>query len=291
MNNKKSICQIHKEIEKEVIDFNAHVVSAGEESITDYLMWRWSLANKELSHFSAKTFTRPEENTKSGADIELELWIIGNKYSLPLVIQSKKLSREHNKYRAALSYPKDTKNQITKLLDYANKGNKVPLYMFYSQSSEAPYWKTTDCGIFIAHADDMLSFAGLPKATSLSKIEILNKCIRFHDLFCVDKSNNSQTDLISNIIDKLARLNIEKDRSIDRYLTDSLPNYVRYILDHPLIEKYPEIKSPQEVEEIKSIIKRQYLKYFFINGSESDELKVLRNIAVYDARTKLTDQP
>ena len=272
MSANKTICEIHKEIEEEVIDFNAHVKSAGEESITDYLMWRWSLANKDFSHFNAKSFTRHEENSTSGADLELELWLVGNVYSLPLVIQSKKISEEYNSYKAVLSYPNGSSDQITKLLTYTNKYNKTPLYMFYSQSSEAHHWKTKDCGVFIAHANDILNFTTLPKGTRLSKTEILEKCIRFHDLFCGQVDNSSsQADLVNLVVDKLTSLNSKRERVINKYPTESLPDYVKYILDE--------------------IPKADFLDYesfrYLFNSSKKkiNKLNKFRQIAVYDART------
>lgn len=85
-----SLCQMHKDIEEEVIDFSTYVQSAGEESITDYLFWRWALANRKYSHFTAKTFTKFQESRVTGADFEMEIWFVGKSFSLPLAIQAKK---------------------------------------------------------------------------------------------------------------------------------------------------------------------------------------------------------
>lgn len=58
------LCQMHKNIEDEVVDFTAHVPSAGEESITDYLFWRWSLLNQKNSHLVARACHQLSQTTQ-----------------------------------------------------------------------------------------------------------------------------------------------------------------------------------------------------------------------------------
>ncbi|MEC5210865.1 nitrogen fixation protein [Psychrobacter sp. PL15] len=273
-----SLCQMHKNIEDEVIDFNAHVQSAGEESITDYLFWRWSLANRSTSHFTAKTFTKIEENKITGADFEMEIWFIGDNYSLPLAIQAKKISNEHKAYRSAFSYPDDTKQQINTLLNYAKQNKRVPLYMLYSKSAMCTYSKTPDCGIYIANALDIERFSDLPKGTKLPKTSILNKCIHFYQLFCASNQNDlTGEDSIQTVISTLRELLAEKSafteaviKQVEDCKTEILPNYVRLILD----------SDQQKLnidEELVQIIQKMSKSYGEIEP---------RKIVVIDARQK-----
>jgi len=232
------LCQIHKNIEDEVVDFTAHVLSAGEESITDYLFWRWSLANQSTSHLTAKTFTKHQESWYTGADFEMEIWLIGDSYSLPLAIQAKKISSEHDSYRSAFSYPNDSKQQIQKLLSYSRNNKRVPLYMLYSQSAICPYSKTSDCGVYIASAFDIENFVNLPKGTRLSKSKILDRCIHFYQLFC-DLKQDGVNDSISiqaitnrfkELLSKKSALKSKVIEQIENNKTEILPDYVQLIL-------------------------------------------------------------
>lgn len=232
-----SLCQIHREIESKVMDFSAHVPLAGEESITDYLFWKWSLANRSQSHFTAKSFTKSEENKTTGADFEMEIWFVGDSYSLPLLIQAKKISSEHKSYRSAFSYPNDTKQQINTLLRYASQYKRVPLYILYSQSALCPYSKTPDCGVYIASAFDIERFANLPNRTRLSKSKILDRCIHFHQLFCSlkqDDINNpvsiqTITNRLEKLLSKKSVLKSSFTEQIENSKTEILPDYVRLI--------------------------------------------------------------
>ncbi len=253
------LCQMHKEIEEEVIDFNAHVQSAGEESITDYLFWRWSVANLKYSHFTAKTFTKYEESRDTGADFEMEIWFVGKTFSLPLAIQAKKISIEHNSYRKAFSYPDYTKQQIQKLLSYARNNKRVPLYMFYSQSALCSYSKTPDCGVYIASALDIEKFANLSKGTALPKTKILNRCIHFYQLFCASNQENlNGGSPVQTIIDILKESLAKKSAVTDEFIeqiesckTEVIPNYVQLILNSDQQNINEDKKLVQEIEKMR----------------------------------------
>ncbi len=252
------ICQTLKHVAEEVTEFTIQVSAVGEESITDYLFWRWMLANLSQSFFQLQfeSFTKNQESKVSGADFELEIWLIGAEYSLPLVIQAKKISSEHKAYRSAFRYPKDTKHQIDTLLNYARTRKKVPLYIFYSQpisydkkpigydnqTSRHIYRKSSDGGIYIAYAMDIMKFANRKPRAKVSKTEILNKCINFHDLFCplnqASSSNKSNIQIIveafkASLGDK-SGMRGELIEQIDRSKTEQLPEYVKLIMRQKL---------------------------------------------------------
>lgn len=255
---------MHKNIEDEVVDFTAHVPSAGEESITDYLFWRWSLVNQKNSHLIAKSFTKLEENKTTGADFEMEIWFVGDSYNLSLAIQAKKISSEHDSYRGAFSYPKDSKQQIQKLLSYSRNNKRVPLYMLYSQSAECPYFKTPDCGVYIASAFDIEKFANLPKGTRLSKSKILDRCIHFYQLFC-DLKQDGMNDSISiqtitnsfkELLSNKSALKSKLTEQIENNKTEVLPDYVQIILE----SSQQQLNSNKKLRQsIQKMIKNDHL--------------------------------
>lgn len=270
------LCQMHKNIEDEVVDFTAHVPSAGEESITDYLFWRWSLLNQKNSHLVAKSFTKHEESKTTGADFEMEIWFIGDIYTLPLAIQAKKISNEHKAYRSAFSYPNDTKQQINTLLNYTKQNKRVPLYMLYSQSAVYPYSKTPDCGVYIASAFDIETFANLPKGTNLSKSKILEKCIHFYQLFCDLKQDGIDDSVsIQEITNRLKELLSKKSarknnfvEQIENSKTEILPDYVTLISESTQQQLHSDRRLRQDIHKM----------------IESDHLVEPRKIIVVDIR-------
>ena len=70
------LCVANKAVGVEVRDFILNVPDAKEESITDYLVWKWRALDTRFNYVNVKTFTRQEENAKTGADFELELWLV-----------------------------------------------------------------------------------------------------------------------------------------------------------------------------------------------------------------------
>ncbi len=93
-----SICDEMKELSAKVYDFISNVKSVQEESITEYLIWQWKKIHSKksfLKHY--KLHTKYEEST-SGADFELEVWIVKKRSYLPFLIQAKKIIYNTNSY-------------------------------------------------------------------------------------------------------------------------------------------------------------------------------------------------
>ena len=111
-----NLCQSHINLSIEVSQFLSNCTDVKEESVTDYLVWKWSELDKRFKHININTFTRQEENKTTGADYELELWLIGRVFSFPLVIQAKKFIKNFDSYHAKLNYPDKTQNQLKTLL-------------------------------------------------------------------------------------------------------------------------------------------------------------------------------
>ena len=53
-----SLCDSNKALGREVSDFILNVPDVKEESITDYLVWKWCLLDKRFKYIRPTTFSR-----------------------------------------------------------------------------------------------------------------------------------------------------------------------------------------------------------------------------------------
>ena len=183
------LCESNKKVAKEVRDFIQNVPDVKEESITDYLVWKWAEIDKRFKFISIKTFTRKEENELTGADFELEIWLIGNRFRYPLLIQAKKLVKPFNSYVSKLNYPHGTQDQIKKLINYSHLKKRLPFYLFYSLPDKdtrtmCPNNDFLDCGAFLADAFTVKKFADRIWGSRVSKNKILSRSNPFYCIVC-----------------------------------------------------------------------------------------------------------
>ena len=251
-----NLCQSNRELNKEIKEFILNVDDVKEESITDYLVWKWKEIDKRFKSINVSTFTRHEENKFTGADFEMEIWLVGNKKNYPLVIQAKKFIKPYDTYVRKLNYPNNSKGQMNKLLSYSASNNKIPFYMFYSlpdkdTKSMCPNNDVSDCGMFLACANDIEEFADGKYGRRVSKNDILKKSNPFHCIFCCPLS------LEGNYFETYFNAIESENEDV------ALPEYINYLLKiHPL-----EI----DTQHIRSLIKEYRLEIF-------------KHIAVYDMR-------
>ncbi len=93
-------CIQHRKIAQNVWEFIDYVNNVGEESITDYLVWQWKKLNAQFNYINVVKHSKQYEHKTSGADFELELWMLLQNKSFSFVFQAKKLLREYNSYRS-----------------------------------------------------------------------------------------------------------------------------------------------------------------------------------------------
>jgi hypothetical protein len=184
-----NICDSNRAVSKEVLNFMQNVRDIKEESITDFLVWKWRELDKRFNYLSITTFNHAEENTSTGADFDLELWLVNRSYHVALAVQAKKFIKLHDRYVNRLNFPNGTKRQLDTLLSYAAQNNKLPFYFIYS----APGLQTkTICGlqchgesgVFMADANTMKEFADGEHGKSISRDDLLSKSDPFHCMFC-----------------------------------------------------------------------------------------------------------
>lgn len=183
------ICASNKAVSLEVKNFMIKVPDVKEESITDYLVWKWREVDKRFQYLSVTTFNRQEESSTTGADFALELWIVGDWGHVSLAVQAKKFIKLHDSYIKKLKYPHDTKKQLDTLLTYATKHNKLPFYFIYSiannqTSTRCNLHNTADSAIFMVHAKVIEEFADGKKGKHASRDELIGASHPFHCMFC-----------------------------------------------------------------------------------------------------------
>ena len=111
------ICESNKAVSDGVRSFMLHVKDAKEESITDYLVWKWRELDKRFNYLSVRTFNHNEESTLTGADYDLELWFVGSKTHISLVIQAKKFIKQYDSYVRKLRYQTTQRSRWTLCLN------------------------------------------------------------------------------------------------------------------------------------------------------------------------------
>lgn len=226
-------CEDHKAISSNVADFLSNVNSVNEESITDYLLWQWRSVDKTFKTINVSSFTKQHESKVSGADFEMELWVIGQKNYYSLVFQAKKLMKTYNSYVNKLNYPNNTGKQLKKLLHYAKTNNKIPFYAFYSlpdiSIKTMCYKNVNRTGVFMAHAKEVQKFANKSYGNKVSKHQLLAKSNPFHCMFCCPLTKGSLFRTPFNYTPQPYFKNYFPDKD-NIYSTDTLPEYVRYLL-------------------------------------------------------------
>lgn len=248
-------CQSHKSVTHEVKEFMLNVEGVGEESITDFLLWKWALIDKKFKSINVSSFTRHQESTVSGADFEMEVWLVGSKVSYPLVFQAKKFVKSYDAYVNKLNYPKNTKSQMNTLLRYASANRKIPFYAFYSIPDEKTkamcrHNDVNDCGVFMAHAKTVKEFADGKHGWKVSKNDLLGVSNPFHCVFCCPIAFRGYFENYFPFVD-------------GELYEQVPPTYVNYLLSVH--------KQEMSEEKIKDFI-QEY------------ELGKFRHIAIYDMR-------
>lgn len=251
-----------------VHEFISNVPNVGKESITDYLIWQWRKLDKRFNYLNLRKFTKQEENKKSGADFELELWLVGKRQYFPLLIQAKKFIKTYDCYCIKLNYLADKKRQIELLLEYAKKNNRLPFYLIYSipdRKTEVMCPKkeinphNDQISLFLADAYDLKEISDNCKNIKTSKNSILKHSNPFFCLFCCPLSENLPK-YFSRYYPEIGKSCVENGYI---YNDNNIPHYVRLLIENSL--------SEINKEEAKSYIKEFPLEH-------------IRNIAIIDMR-------
>jgi hypothetical protein len=222
-----NLCDVHKSVAAEVKQYLLNVPTVNEESITDYLVWKWRMLDSRFNCIDVRTHSHNKESTTSGADFEMELWLVGRELSLPLLFQAKKLARPYDGYVRKLRYPNNSKGQLALLLKYARRKRRLPFYAFYAVPDHTGGPKcnctgTTDCGVFVASAHAILAFANGKRGRRVSKGALLGASQPFYCWYCC-----SSLLFLNFYLNGLAKFFAPEMRGI---ATSELPPYARRVL-------------------------------------------------------------
>lgn len=227
------ICQGNKKLSTKVWDFMKYVDKVGEESITDYLLWQWSKLNTKFHYLSLDKHDKYKEHYVSGADFELELWILTKKHTIPFVFQAKKMLIDYNSYRAKFNYGNGRQIQVLQTFANNPKHPRLPFYIFYapadtSTRTKCRYLVPKKTAIFITDAKTVLDFINKhPQNKPLSKNNILNKTIPFHCLFCCP--------ILQKDIKRFFKRYFPSMEGIESIENIEIPNYVDLIANNEII--------------------------------------------------------
>ncbi|MGP9795935.1 DUF6615 family protein [Halomonas sp. 86] len=184
------ICKANIALGQEVHDFMVNVPNVNEESVTDFLIWRWRQLDSRFKYLSAKTFTKHQEHHLTGADFELELWLVGRKKAIPLLFQAKKFIKSFDSYVRKFNYPSNSQSQLATLQNYAASRSMLPFYAIYSPNAGGAKALCggrrlqPDSGVFMLPASDAKAFGDAKFGKRLGLQTILNKSNPFHCIFC-----------------------------------------------------------------------------------------------------------
>jgi hypothetical protein len=183
-----NLCDANKAVGIEVRNFILHVPSAKEETITDYLVWRWRILDERFNYVNIKTFSRHEEHATTGADFELELWLVGRSKCIPLLFQAKKFTQPFGGYRRKLNYPNNSQSQLQKLISYAASRRLLPFYSIYTDvAAIMPLCERRsdlETGIYMIDAETIKTFADGLHGRKISLGDLLRRSNPFHCMFC-----------------------------------------------------------------------------------------------------------
>lgn len=258
-----NICKANYSLSVDVRKFIEHVGDAKEESITDYLVWKWRELDKRFNYLRVTPFNHDEESSITGADFDLELWLVGKSFQVSLSVQAKKFIKRSDSYVTRLRYPKGSKAQMDKLLSYAKSRGSLPFYFIYTlpevttipmcsgRNGLIPH--AEDGAVFMADAHVMEDYANGKHGKRISRDQLLSAANPFHCIFCCPLAGS--------------------DAYFDHYFPSALgrtprrggelPSYVRRLLDSA------KDSNPQHVT---------------LEPDEREGLRAFRVVGVYDMR-------
>jgi len=238
-----NICKKDKQISHNVWEFIEHVKNVGEESITDYLIWQWSELDSKFKYINVEKHSKEKENKISGADFELELWILTPKYNISFVFQAKKLIKTYDAYRSKLDYKNGKKRQIDTLINFAKSEKKLPFYFFYSKSDDktitkCPTIEINKTALFITDAYSVNNLINTHKRKHLSKNEILKLTMPFHCLFCcplyIDNIGEYIKPIFPAIRDNIKMKSLDIPPYVSKIATGNIQDLNSFILQNNL---------------------------------------------------------
>ncbi|MGV7240673.1 DUF6615 family protein [Caballeronia sp. M23-90] len=268
------LCVANRQLSVEVQGFIKNVSEVKEESVTDFLAWKWRELDKRFHYINVDLFDRHEESKITGADFQLQVWFVDNTVGVPLLFQAKILKKAFNAYRSALAYPDDTCGQLNRLLTYAQATRQLPFYAFYaSADSETAVLcsrRSRMGGVFMTDAITVSHVARGRLGSRVSKNNLLGLCNPFHCLFCCPLAHRTDSAGPSTV------------QGVGEYLRHYFPQ----LSQRRLLEQAT--RPAQEIPaHIQSLLRGEPPDIGAINWGDrqiSDNPRPYRIVAAYDLR-------
>lgn len=239
--------------------------NVGEESLTDWILYEIS---QRISKTGYIKFNRHQEARKTGAD--WEWWFIGNKKSLRLRVQAKKIEGTKDVY-PSLAYTNKYGLQIEKLIDDSKsaKVNAIPIYALYTAPSGIPEVKCTGKpdsgkgeGVFISDANYLFNKYIKPGRSKITPESIIEDSNPLSCLLCCPISNGG--DPVFRLKEFISYYFTEEEGargSNDNVgLHDNYPNYVHHIVENMdgEIPEWWEQEFSRELDEFDAVMVFDY---------------------------------
>lgn len=221
-----NICDANLALELEVRQFIENVSDVKEESITDFLVWKWRELDKRFKYVRVHPFNHEEESYRTGADFDIELWLVGRRRHVALAVQAKKFLKRTDSYVTRLRYPGGTKSQMNTLLSYASSANRLPFYFIYSVPPSTSRimcpGKAGGLGaVFMGHARRFEEYADGKHGKRITRDQLLRITNPFHCMFFCPLAQDG--DYFNHYFSV-------SGEEIEQYSNESLPSYVQHLL-------------------------------------------------------------
>lgn len=228
MNGNMDICEANLALDLEVRRFIENVSDVKEESITDFLVWRWREIDRRFNYISVHPFNHEEESSRTGADFDIELWLVGRRHHVALAVQAKKFLKRTDSYATRLRYPKGTRKQLDTLMAYSASARRRPFYFIYSLPDSGSCTmcagrSKTPGAVFMADAYRIEEYADGKHGKRVTRDQLLGATNPFHCMFCCPLAHHDA----NHYFDQYFR-NHRQDPS--GYDNELLPGYVRRLL-------------------------------------------------------------
>lgn len=217
------ICQSIKTCATEVFQWISKQTEVGEESITDWGLYRASELDGRIQYLQ---FNRHQEGKYTGADFEL--WILSDTIYFKARVQAKRLRPGKDLY-PSIAHTNKYGLQIDKLIKDASEGGFRPLYAFYNNENHTSQCRNNiiNEGIYLADANiihnDIFS---VPKRV-IGSAHLISKSVPFSCWFCCSLYESSSNKTFFDFLE-LYYPTQKGDNS--NGITNEFPNYISSLL-------------------------------------------------------------
>ena len=271
---KNSLCDVMEKISTEIAQWLSHKPKAGEESLTDWLLYQTGL---NASTVSTMQFNKRVEGGVTGADWQWQAWFLTDAGCEGLRIQAKKLDINPKANVAGLSYPKGTGKQMTLLINDARRHKMRAVYAYYSSGPHAEpckYMKTD--GVFLGSAIDLRTTFFTPPSILATPDAIVRRTRPLSCLFCCGSKSRDGRSTAAAMIARMF--------PNERHLHSVPPAYVTDFLEQ--VRRIEPIHSASRDVEVPGQIQNSIVAEF----RKKHRLKLIRTFAmtVFDLRAEKT---